>query len=123
MHTCGTYWAHGSASVFPRHAHLQPVQVKSSGDATAAVEVPRFDANWDNVHLRYRLEWPMGLLITPAVLARCARDERRHVATYGMHASTATWVMDGRRSRFFNSPVSCSTCTVCGSSTEVNLQD
>eukprot|EP00798_Chlamydomonas_sp_ICE-L_P000174 gene174-1698_t len=62
------------------------LQVKSSNDASSSVEVPRFDPNWDNMHLEYQLEWPMGLIITPAALcsmygkrcggARGARSDR-----------------------------------------------
>ena len=33
------------------------------------IEVPHFDA-WDNLYLELDLEWPLGLLLTPQLLAR-----------------------------------------------------
>lgn len=37
-----------------------------------SVEVPAFDPNWDGLWLEAGVEWPLGLLLTPPVMARCA---------------------------------------------------
>ncbi|CAD7697778.1 unnamed protein product [Ostreobium quekettii] len=34
------------------------------------LQVPRYDEYWDNMYLSYKVGWPLGLIITPAVLAR-----------------------------------------------------
>jgi hypothetical protein len=30
--------------------------------------LPRFDQNWDGLHLEYKVEWPMGLLMRPDLI-------------------------------------------------------
>ncbi|MEW5306079.1 MAG: hypothetical protein WDW36_008574 [Sanguina aurantia] len=76
----------GTAQAFPGGLTLGPLSLYTALDARlpqgalsntlqAAVapslcNVPRFDPNWDPIHLEYKGEWPLGLLITPAHLGK-----------------------------------------------------
>lgn len=45
-----------------------PLQIKSR--MGKVIKMPRFDDGWDDLYLSFHVEWPLGLIISPALLTR-----------------------------------------------------